>query len=418
MSERHSRQQITPSARSAIAPFYVMEVMRAAEELEAAGRSIIHLEVGQPSTPAPSGVLDAAKAALNSDKLGYTAAKGIPELRTAIAAWYDTHYGHTVNPDRVIVTTGASGSCLLSFLALFDPGQRVGVLEPGYPCYRNDLEALGVDVIGIPLGHETSFRPTLNQIEAVGPLDGLIVASPSNPTGTILGRSLLNEISQWADDNETRLIVDEIYQGITFPSEMPGAEITGSFDTGVSDPGSSSAGSSFTALSISDNIVVFNSFSKYFSMTGWRLGWIVAPESLCQPIERLAQNFTISAPTLSQLAAQAAFDCVAELEDNVQRYSESRHVVFDGLQRAGLTETAPPDGAFYFWVDVSDLCQRLGVDSQALCHRWLHEAGVAITPGIDFDPQNGDRFVRLSYAGSPAEMKEGMNRLNDWLTNQ
>ncbi len=383
-----------------------MEVMRAAEELEQAGRSIVHLEVGQPSTSAPSGVLAAAKAALDEHKLGYTAAKGTPELREAIAAWYSTRYRCVVSADRIIVTTGASGSCVLSFLAMFDPGQRVAVLEPGYPCYRNDLQALGVEVVSIPLGHETSFRPTIAQLEQVGPLDGLIIATPSNPTGTVLSQALLSEIWQWADRNAVRLIVDEIYQGITFEPD----ELT---ELGANDP----TAKSHTAVSISDDIVVFNSFSKYFSMTGWRLGWIVAPENLCQPIERLAQNLTISAPTLSQVAAVAAFDCIDELEANVGRYRQSRQVVFDGLQQAGLTKTAPPDGAFYYWIDVGELCEELNIDSQTLCQRWLTEAGVAITPGVDFDLRNGHRFVRVSYAGSPIEMEQGMTRLNHWLAN-
>jgi aspartate/methionine/tyrosine aminotransferase len=363
-----------------------MEVMRAAETLERAGTPVLHLEVGQPSTAAPSGVLAAATAALDSNKLGYTGAAGLPELRHQIAQWYESQYQLTVPPERIVVTTGASGSCVLSFLALFDPGQRVAVLEPGYPCYRNDLLAFGIEVVSIPVGAETSFRPTVAHLEAAAPLDGLVIASPSNPTGTVLDDDHLRQLVAWTSANGVQLVADEIYHGITYEDRAP------------------------TALHHDPDVVVINSFSKFFSMTGWRLGWVVASPEVAEAVERLAQSLTVAPPTLSQLAAIAAFDCIDELEENVRRYGQNRQILLDGLPAAGIDRLAPADGAFYVWADVSHLCD----DSQDLCRRWLDELAVATTPGLDFDQPRGHRFVRFSYAGAPADLAQAMDRIASW----
>lgn len=376
-----------PSNRSNVAPFHVMEVMRAAEQREAEGAEVLHLEVGQPATSAPAGALAAASEALTADKLGYTGAAGTPILRRAIAQWYADRYEVEIDTDRIVVTTGASGSFVLGFLALFDAGQRVAVLEPGYPCYRNDLMALGVEVVTVTVGHQTGFRPTIEQLDAIGPVDGLIVASPSNPTGTVLPPDELAAVIAWADDNDVKLIVDEIYHGITYDVATP------------------------TALAYSERCIVMNSFSKYFSMTGWRLGWVVAPPAIAVAIERLAQSLTIAPPTISQVAAVAAFDCTPELEANVARYRRNRQLTLQGLSDAGLDRMAPPDGAFYAWVDVSDL----GQDSQSLCREWLDTLGIAATPGVDFDQANGHSFVRFSYAGSEHDIVEAMARLKSWM---
>ncbi len=374
------------SRRSQIAPFHVMEVMQAANDHELAGHQVLHLEVGQPNTPAPSGALRAATRALESDRLGYTPALGLPALRDRIAIWYRERYGLAIDPGRVVVTTGASGSCVLAFLALWDAGDRVAVIEPGYPCYRNDLEAFGIDVIGLPVDIAAQCKPTIEQLDAALPLDGLVLASPSNPTGTVLNAVELAAIAAWAEINDVTLIVDEIYHGITYETDAP------------------------TVLAASSTAVVFNSFSKYFSMTGWRLGWIVAPHELVAPIERLAQNLSICAPTLSQIAGLAAFDCVEELETNVSVYAANRQTILHGLEAAGFTEIAPADGAFYVWVDIS----HLGIDSMTLCQRWLRELDMAVTPGIDFDPVRGKDFVRFSYAGTITDITQAMQRLARW----
>lgn len=347
----------------------------------------MHLEVGQPSTPAPRGVLDAARRALVEDRLGYAPALGLPALRSRIAQWYGERYGVDVEATRIVVTTGASGSCLLAFLALWDAGSRVAVVEPGYPCYRNDLAAFGVEVVGVPVGPDTGFRPDPAMLDAAGPLDGLVLASPANPTGTVLGEQDLSALLSWARDRGVWVVLDEIYHGITYDTAAP------------------------TGLAFSDEVVVINSFSKYFSMTGWRLGWIVAPEVLLGPLERLGQNLAISAPTLSQLAAVAAFDCVDELEENVARYRRNRSLLLDRLPALGLTTIAPADGAFYVYAD----SRSFGLPSSELCRRWLDEAAVAVTPGVDFDPARGSEWVRFSYAGSAEEICEAMDRLTTWV---
>ena len=379
-----------PSRRGEVAPFYVMEVMKAAAERERIGGEVLHLEVGQPSTSAPAPVLEAATAALASNRLGYTDATGIPELKERIAVHYRDRYGVTVDPGRVVVTIGASGGFVLAFLAAFDPGRRVAVTEPGYPCYRNTLEAFGVEAVPIKVGPETRFVPTGELLADAGPLDGLMVASPANPTGTALRPVELEDIVEFCREHDIRLIADEIYHGIEYGEPVP------------------------TALSVDPDTVIIQSFSKYYSMTGWRLGWMVVPEDLLRPIERLAQNLFISAPTMSQLAALAAFDAAGELDANVARYRVNREILIDGLGDVGLDHFASPDGAFYFYVDVSHVTS----DSQELCRVWLDELGVACTPGIDFDPAGGHRYVRLSYSESTEDVAEATRRIAAWIRGQ
>ena len=377
-----------PSRRSEIDPFFVMEVMRAAERRERAGGDVLHLEVGQPSTPATAPVLAAAHAALDDDRLGYTGATGLPELREAIAGLYADRYGLGVDPERVVVTMGASGGFSLAFLAAFDAGERVAVTAPGYPCYRNVLEAFGVEVVTVEVGPETGFVPTPEALASHGPLSGVVLASPANPTGTVLSSSEMAALAAWAAASGVRLVSDEIYHGITFGDPAP------------------------TALAESDDVIVLQSFSKYWSMTGWRLGWIIAPTDLVRPMERLAQNLFISAPTLSQRAALAAFGgpAIAEADAHVERYRRNRAVVLDGLAALGCRTVAPADGAFYAYADVS----HLGRPSPELCASWLDEIGVAITPGIDFDPGRGDRFIRISFSESTEDVTEAMRRLVAW----
>ena len=374
--------------RGEISPFIVMDVMRVAHERAAAGESVLHLEVGQPGTPAPKAVREAAKKALDKERLGYTDAIGIPPLRQRIVEHYRERYGVEVDAERVMVTPGSSGGFLLSFLAAFDPGDRVALAAPGYPCYRNILSAIGNEPVLLPVGPEERFQPTPEALDRVeGRLDGLIVASPSNPTGTMLDREAFARLIGYCEERGIRVISDEIYHGISY---------------GMAP---------VSALELSAEAIVINSFSKYFSMTGWRLGWMVLPESLSRAVERLAQNLFISAPSLSQVAAIAAFDCEAELDGHVAVYARNRALLLRELPEAGFDRLAPADGAFYVYADVG----RLTNDSQDFCRRMLAETNVAITPGIDFDPERGHRFVRFSFAGAEAEIAEAATRLKDWL---
>ena len=375
------------STRSEIAPFYVMEVMRSAAEQEKMGLEVLHLEVGQPSTPAPIGARTRAADAIQSEILGYTSALGLDALRERISSHYRDWYQAEVPASRIAVTAGASGAFTLAFLACFEPGDRVAVPTPGYPCYRNVLRALEVEVVDIPVGPETRFQPSPSDLEAVGQLQGLVVASPSNPTGTmLLDEELLNLIS-WCRSEGVRLISDEIYHGITYGDPAP------------------------PAASHWEEAVVVYSFSKYFSMTGWRVGWLVLPEYLVSPVERLAQNAFIAAASVSQHAALGAFESGEELEANLRRYAKNREILLEGLPLAGIDQLAPADGAFYIWAQVDHLCD----DSQELAKIWLNELGIAVTPGIDFDPANGHRFIRFSFAGSSEEALEAVNRLGQWV---
>jgi len=373
--------------RGAVPPFIAMEVLRDANERAARGENILHLEVGQPSTAAPRAVIEAAKRALDRDQLGYTEALGIPPLRQRIARHYREMYGVAVDPARVVVTTGSSGAFLLSFLAAFDPGDRVALAAPGYPAYRNILGALGITPVNLLTGVETRFQPTPELLDRVdGRIDGLIVASPSNPAGTMIDADGLRRLHDYCRARQIRLVSDEIYHGITY---------------GMTPT---------TALALGEDAIVINSFSKYFSMTGWRIGWMVAPADLLRPIECLAQNLFISPPTLPQFAASAAFDCREELEANVRRYAENRALLLAQLPRAGFDRLAPADGAFYIYADVS----RLTNDSGEFCRRMLAETGVAATPGGDFDAERGHHFIRFSFAGSAADIAAAAERLLAW----
>lgn len=372
--------------RGNIPPFIVMDVMRAANARERAKGDVIHMEVGQPGTGAPAGVVAAAQRAIADDRLGYTEAFGIPPLRTAIAGHYRDFYGVEVPEDRIAVTTGSSGSFLLSFLAAFDVGDRIALVEPGYAAYKNILSALGIETVRIDSNADDRFQPTVEGLRAAGPLDGLIVASPSNPTGTMLSPEAFREIAAYCRDAGIRLVSDEIYHGITYGMQA------------------------ITAAAIDPSIIVINSFSKYFSMTGWRLGWMIVPPDLLRAVECLAQNLFISPPTLSQHAAVAAFDCHEELRENVARYAVNRELLLEGLPRAGFDRLAPSDGAFYLYADIGHLTN----DSGQFCRRILDETGVATTPGIDFDPRDGATQMRFSFSGPTADMEEAVRRLSAW----
>ncbi len=375
------------SLRGAVPPFIVMDVMRAAYDREVAGHDICHLEVGQPGTAAPQPVLDAAKAALEQDRIGYTGAFGLPPLRQRLSDHYRDFYGEDVSAERIIVTTGSSGGFVLSFLAIFDPGDRVALASPGYPAYRNILRALNVEPVEVLVGPETNYQPSPEMLDKIdGKLDGLIIASPSNPTGTMLPARQLQALADYCREREIRLISDEIYHGVTYGTEAK------------------------SALSFNDQAIVINSFSKYFSMTGWRLGWVVVPEILLRSMECLAQNLFISPPTLSQLAAIAAFDCRPQLDAYVANYGRNRSLLLDQLPRAGFDKLSNPDGAFYLYADVSEMTN----DSVDFCRRILAQAGVAITPGIDFDPARGNRYVRFSFAESYAVIEQAARRLINW----
>jgi aspartate/methionine/tyrosine aminotransferase len=383
------------SERSGIAPFMVMDVMQAAARLEAEGRRIVHMEVGQPGTAAPRSAREAVRAALETESLGYTLALGLPALRARIARHYLDWYGVTVPAERVVVTNGSSAAFVLSFLALFDVGDRVALPAPGYPCYRHILTALGQRPVRLVTGPDTRWMPTAEQLEAAhaeAPLKGLLVASPANPTGTMLEPERQAELVALCRRLGLWYVADEIYHGLTWE------------------------GPAHTALEQGDDVVVINSFSKYFSMTGWRVGWMVVPEALVRPIERLAQNLYISPPAVAQVAALGAFDGIQELEANKAVYAENRRLLLEALPRLGLDRIVPADGAFYLYVDVSALTD----DSIAFTRAMLEETGVAATPGLDFDDTpdgesiRGARFVRFSYAGNTADMAEALARLARW----
>jgi aspartate/methionine/tyrosine aminotransferase len=376
------------ASRAAIPPFIAMEVLRAANARAASGGAVFHLELGQPDTPAPAAVIEAAKRALDSNRLGYTEALGIGPLREAIAGHYRRDYGLEIDPSRVVVTTGSSGAFMLGFLSAFEPGDRVALAAPGYPAYRNILLALDLRPVDLPVGPETRFHPTPELLDALDePVEGLIVASPANPTGSMLSPADLAGLVAHCRDRGIRLVSDEIYHGIVYD------------------------GVAATAAAFSDSAIVINSFSKYFSMTGWRLGWMVLPPDLLRAVECLAQNLFISAPTLPQLAALAVFDCKAELDANVARYRRNRDLLLAELPKAGLQCFAPSDGAFYLYADVANLTN----DSEAFCRRLLAETGVALTPGTDFDSGRGHRSLRISFAGSTEDMAEAARRLIGWL---
>jgi aspartate/methionine/tyrosine aminotransferase len=378
------------SRRSDVPPFMVMDVMAAAERIEAAGGHVIHMEVGQPAAPAPRTAIAAAHRALDGAKIEYTSALGLLSLRERIARHYRETYRCDVDAGRIVVTTGSSGAFILAFLAAFEPGDRVAVTVPGYPPYRHILNALGCEVVLIETSNDTRHALTAEALLAAHrakPLKGVLVASPANPTGTMMPREALTGLIAAAEDAGIRFISDEIYHGLDY------------------------AFPAVTAAEFSPHALVINSFSKYFCMTGWRIGWMVVPEPLVRPIERLQQNLAISVPTLSQLAAEAAFEGTDEMEAVKRGYMENRRILIEGLPRAGLAKFLPADGAFYLYADVSDFTS----DSFAFASRMLEEAHVAATPGVDFDPIHGRNFIRLSYARSADDMHEAVTRIARWL---
>jgi aspartate/methionine/tyrosine aminotransferase len=376
------------SRRSAIQPFLVMQVLAAANARAAAGGDVLHLEVGEPCGGAPAAALDRVRAALGGPELGYSEPFGLRPLRAAIAAHYAAAHGIAVNPERIAVTAGASGAFILAFLAAFDAGARVALAEPGYPAYRNILKALDIEVVAIPTLVENGFQPTLAELAPLaGRLDGLIVASPANPTGSVLPPDRFAAIARWCSAEGVRLISDEIYHGITY--------------------GSTTA----TALASSSDAVIVNSFSKYWGMTGWRIGWLVLPDDLVQPVERLGQNLFISPSAVGQHAALGAMGAHDELDRRVLAYARNRQRLLEALPAMGLDRIAPPDGAFYIYAEIG----RFGVDATSFCARLLADTGVAITPGNDFDETRGEGFVRLSFAGAAATIEKAIERLGPWL---
>jgi aspartate/methionine/tyrosine aminotransferase len=388
--ERGIAALTTPSGRSNVPSFMVMDVMAAAERIEAGGGHVIHMEVGQPAAPAPRSAIAAAHTALEQIRIDYTSALGMAPLRERIARHYHDAYGCVVDPGRIVATTGSSAGFILAFLAMFDPGDRVAVTVPGYPPYRHILTALGCEPVLIETTSETRHALTGEALLAAhrkAPLKGVLVASPANPTGTMMSKEALASVIGAAHDAGIRFISDEIYHGLDY------------------------AFPAVTAASLSPDALVINSFSKYFCMTGWRIGWMVVPQALVRPIERLQQNLAISVPTLSQVAAEAAFDGTAEMEAIKHSYQENRRILIEGLPKAGLTKFLPADGAFYLYTDVSDFTS----DSLEFAKRMLQETHVAATPGVDFDPVHGRHFIRFSYARSADDMREAVERIARWL---
>ncbi len=381
---------LNPSMRGDVPPFMVMDVMAAAARIERAGGHVIHMEVGQPATPAPATAIAAAKAALEQGRIDYTAALGIPSLRTRISRYYRETHRCDIDPERIVITTGSSGGFILAFLSMFEPGDRVAVAIPGYPPYRHILKALGCEPVPIETHADSRHALTpeaLLETHRRTPLKGVLVASPANPTGTMMSREALAKLMTAAAGEGIRFISDEIYHGLdyAFPAT--------------------------SAVELSDDVVVINSFSKYFCMTGWRVGWMVMPEPLVRPVERLQQNFAISVPTLSQIAAEAAFDGRAEMDAVKHTYEDNRRLMIEGLPKAGLDRLLPADGAFYLYADIS----RFSADSLEFARRMLQEAHVAATPGVDFDPMHGRAFMRFCYSGSTEDTREAVERISKWL---
>jgi len=385
-----AKSLLQPSARSNVPPFMVMDVMAAAARLEAKGRRIVHMEVGQPAAGAPAAAIAAVRAALADGPHGYTETLGIASLRRRIARAYQEWHGLDIEPERVVVTTGSSAGFMLAFLAAFEPGDRVAVALPGYPPYRHILTALGCEPVFVETSAATRWSITSESLLAqhqVRPLKGVVVGSPANPTGTMTTAAALADLIRSAEDAGIAVISDEIYHGLDY------------------------AFAAESAAKLSADAIIINSFSKYFCMTGWRIGWMVAPRSLLRAIERLQQNLAISVPTLSQIAAEAAFDGRAELEQIKHGYEDNRRLLLEGLPRAGLDSFLPVDGAFYLYADIS----RFSDDSFGFATRMLEEAGVAATPGVDFDPLHGRNFLRLCYAGTREDMREAVERIGRWL---
>lgn len=377
------------SNRGQVPPFIVMDVMRATFEREAAGETVLHMEVGQPGTGAPRGVLESIAKTMHQDRMGYTDAFGLMALRVAIQGHYQRTYNVDVPVERIVVTTGSSGAFILGFLAAFDAGDRVALASPGYPAYRNILTALGIEVVEILVGPETNFQPTVELIDEIdGTLDGLIIASPSNPTGTMIGPDGLKTLYEYCVEKKIRMVSDEIYHGITYDV------------------------SAETIAKFGPDAIIVNSFSKYFSMTGWRLGWMIVPPELTRAVECLAQNLFISPPAISQHAGIAVFDCKDELDGHVVTYAQNRELLLRELPKAGFDKLASADGAFYIYADVSEMTD----DSTLFCQQMLAETGVAATPGTDFDPSRGHQFIRFSFARDTKDMRAAAEKLIAWCS--
>lgn len=381
---------ISTSERSEISSFLAMDVLRRANAAEREGKDVIHMEVGQPAASAPSIVIDEAQKWLAKGRLGYTDALGLDDLRKRIAAHYLEKYAVDIDPHRVAVTTGSSGGFNLAFLAAFDVGDKIGLPSPGYPAYRNILAALGLEVIEIETTAEdrwTLSERALREAHTQHGLKGVLVASPANPSGTMLTSDMLKRVCITCKELDIRFISDEIYHGLVFEGEEE------------------------TALRYSDEVIVVNSFSKYFCMTGWRVGWMILPENMVRTVERIAQNLFISAPELSQRAGVAAFDAMAEFEVIKAGYAENRAIIMAALKKMKLTDYHPVDGAFYFYVNVKDHTN----DSLQFSQKMLDEIHLAATPGADFDPVRGHQYLRFSFAGSADNMSRAMERLGNWL---
>jgi aspartate/methionine/tyrosine aminotransferase len=377
---------MSSSNRGRVDPFLAMDVLDRANNLARSGRTVFHLEAGQPGTRAPARALAAASGALDGDRLGYTEAVGRPALREGISRFYRERYGVDVAPERIVITTGSSAGFLLAFIALFEHDESLAMAVPGYPAYRNIAIALGLRPHFIPTREKEQFRLTAKAVADTPNIDGLLIASPGNPSGTVIGADELKAIARTCDERGIKLISDEIYHGITY------------------------GGPAQTVLAFSSNAVVINSFSKYFSMTGWRIGWMVVPEDLVRTVERLTQNFYISPPTISQVAALAALDATDELDGHVQTYARNRTRLLAALKDSGFGAIAPADGAFYLYANVSPF----GLDATTFANRLLEETGVAATPGHDFDPFEGDRWIRFSYAGAESEVDAAATALIKW----
>lgn len=377
------------SSRGAVDPFIVMDVMEAARQAEDAGRHIIHMEVGQPGTPAPVLARNALTREMGDNPLGYTVALGLPALRRRIAQLYGDWYDVDLDPARVVVTPGSSGGFILAFTALFDAGDRIALGAPGYPSYRQIMKSLDLVPVELQTRAEARYQLEPSDLEGLD-YQGMMVASPANPTGTMLGRDALGALIGAAQNKGAAFLSDEIYHGIEYDHKA------------------------VTALQISDDVCVINSFSKYFSMTGWRVGWLVLPPGNVRQVERLAQNMFICASHAAQIAALAAMDAPEELEANMAVYRENRRLMIEGLPKAGFDRIAPPDGAFYVYADISHLTE----DSRAFARAILDEAGVAVTPGLDFDPERGGGTLRFSYARATADILEGLVRLERFMRAQ
>lgn len=376
------------SRRSAVSPFLVMDVMEDARALEAGGRDIVHMEVGQPGTPAPRAATDLLTARMAArDPLGYTVALGLPELREGIAQLYRQRHGLDIDPGRVVITGGSSCAFILAFLALFDAGARVALADPGYPAYRNIFGALDIEVARIETTLDTRYQPTPAQLDRAGPLQGLLVASPANPTGTMLDRAELAALAGWCAERDAAFISDEIYHGLTYERDA------------------------VSALEVTDDAIVINSFAKYFSMTGWRIGWMVVPDAMVRTIENLSQNLFICPSHASQIAALGALQATEELEGHRTVYAANRARLMEALPALGFTDIAPADGAFYIYADIS----RFSNDSPEFARRLLQEGGVAATTGLDFDPIRGHTTIRFSFARTEAEIVEGIRRISDFV---